>query len=112
MPQNGPKTARFGPLEATNYCQILKSLYLQSSQPAAAVPCGPKRPLKMGISGYFWVFLDILKCGIKYVINPLSRYGLGKHSGAPAPGGRPPAPPKMLTTGMLNLGFPQYCHRT
>ena len=62
IPQNDPKTAvsgRFVPLEATHYCQIFKSICLWFSQPAAAVPSGPKRPLKMGISGYFWAFLGI-----------------------------------------------------
>ena len=74
MPQNGPKTARFGPLEAANYCQILKSLYLQSSQPAAAVPSGPKRPLKMGISGYFWAFLGISGISLKNELNGIKWY--------------------------------------
>ena len=58
-PKTTPKRAvsgRFVPLEATHYYQIFKSICLRFFQPAAAVPSGPKRPLKMGISGYFWQF--------------------------------------------------------
>jgi len=103
MPQNGPKTARFGPFRAVRGHELLPNIetFIPTVFPASC--CGAlrsKTPIKMGISGYFWVFLDILKCGInEYAINPPPRSGLGKHSGVPAPGGRPPPPPKMLTYG-------------
>ena len=113
MPQNGPKTARFGPFRAVRGHELLPNIEIFIPTVFPASCCGAlrsKTPIK---NGYFWAFLGISgisgvflgifgyfwKCGIKYVINPLSRYGLGKHSGAPAPGGRPPAPPKMLTYG-------------
>ena len=72
-PKTTPKRAvsgRFVPLEATHYCQIFKSICLRFFQPAAAVPSGPKRPLKMGISArYFWAFLGISGVFLKKSIN-------------------------------------------
>ena len=62
MPQNGPKTARFGPFRAVRGRKILPSIdiFIPTVFPASC--CGAlrsKTPIKMGISGYFWVFLGI-----------------------------------------------------
>ena len=63
MPQNGPKTARFGPFRAVRGRKILPSIdiFIPTVFPASC--CGAlrsKTPIKMGISGHFWVFLVFL----------------------------------------------------
>ena len=95
-PKTTPKRAvsgRFVPLETTHHYQIFKSICLRFFQPAAAVPSGPKRALKMGISGYFWAFLGISGIGIKWCNKPpppLFRRSATWDSGARRPpAGRP-----------------------
>ena len=69
IPQNGPKTARFGPFRAVRGRKILPSIdiFIPTVFPASC--CGAlrsKTPIK---NGYFWAFLGISGIFLKKPIN-------------------------------------------
>ncbi len=59
MPQNGPKTARFGPFRAVRGHELLPNIEIFIPTVFPASCCGALRsetPIK---NGYFWIFLGI-----------------------------------------------------
>ena len=83
--------------------------YIASSRAVRTSTCctGTKATVSLrstlDISRYFWT---LRKCGTEYLIKPLSRCALGRHSGVPAPGGRPAAPENADLWGCpLTLAF-------
>ena len=60
MPPNGPQPARFGPFRAVRGHELLPNIEIFIPTVFPASCCGAlrsKTPIKMGISGHFWVFL-------------------------------------------------------